>query len=182
MALNDFLRPLTEDDPRRLESFDCGEPQMNAFIRRRAWEQQRNLINRTFLVLGDQPDVCPGFITLSAAHIETDLTGLSRRAAVYTTAPATLIGRLATHVEFQRQGLARALLAAARVIGQTLPIGCRFLVLHVEAANRAAISLYDSEGFRVPEGYEPEDGLLLMFYDLATRRPAGQAGLAFTGF
>ena len=67
MALNDFLRPLTEDDPRRLESFDCGEPQMNAFIRRRAWEQQRNLINRTFLVLGYQPDVCPGFITLSAA-------------------------------------------------------------------------------------------------------------------
>jgi len=174
------LEPLTEASRYRVEDFDCGDAGMNSFVKEHAWRQQRKLLNRTFLVRYDPPDSCPGFISLSTAHIASQLTGLFRNQLVYENAPALLIARMGVDRRFQRRGFARDLMAAARLVAQTLPAGCRFLVLHVAVANTPALALYDSEGFRVPEGYEPdENGLLLMFYDLATRKPAGQVGLSF---
>lgn len=180
-VLSEELELLTPDSRSRLRDFDCGDPEINEFIHERAWQQQQKFLNRTYLVRHDPPDLCPGFVALSAAHIESRLTGLPRNQLVYKDAPAALIARLGVDQRFKRKGVATDLIAAARVIALTLPVGCKFLVLHVATTNKPALSLYDKEGFRVPEGYEPEDGLLLMFYNLSTPRPAGRAGLSFAG-
>jgi GNAT superfamily N-acetyltransferase len=160
----EFLKMLTPEDILRLEDFDCGDPEYNEFLKRSALAQQDNRLNRTYLI---RSDPCPGFVTVSAAQVTRDMSGLSTDELPYPLAPALLIGRLAVDQRYAHRGLGRQLVRAARVMGTLLPVGCRFLALHVDIDNSAAIRLYESEGFWVPGRYKPRGRLLLMLYDLA---------------
>ncbi len=169
-AFAQLLRPLTAADRSQLEDFDCGDEVMNRFLKRWALTEQARRLSRTYLIR--QPLPCPGFLTMSAAQVAREWSGLPRRELRYPVASAMFIGRLGVDVRYQGSGLGRSLVRAARLLAFRLPIGCRFVALEVDEANSRAIGLYRSEGFWVPRGYEPDRGRLLMLYDLATTRPA----------
>jgi len=169
-----YLRRLTEGDLPRLEAFDCEDDRMNEFLTRFAIREQVRRLNHTYLV-ASPPDPCPGFVTISAAQVAREFTGMSKGELPYPVAPAVFIGRMAVDHRYKRRGVGRALLRSIRWMGFTLPLGCRFVALQVHESNVPAMTLYESEGFWVPPGYEPQKGLLLMLYDLATARPATEA-------
>ncbi len=164
-----YVIPLSEAHTESLNDFDCGsEPwaaDQNDFIRNDALEDQHRNLNRTYLFQNEAGN-CAGFVTVLASLVEVEHTGLSGREVRYPAAPALLVGRFAVHKSYQGQGVAPYLMAWVRRLARNLPIGCRFLALHVEPENERAIRFYDKEGFITPPTHEPEKRLRLMLYDL----------------
>ncbi len=164
-----YVIPLSEAHIESLDAFDCGtEPwaaDQNDFIRNEAIEDQHRNLNRTYL-FQDENGNCAGFVTVLASQVKVEHTGLSRREVRYGVAPALLVGRLAVDKPYQGQEIAPYLMAWVRRLARNLPIGCRFLALHVEQENKRAIRFYEKEEFFMPPNYEPEKKQRLMLYDL----------------
>ena len=164
-----YVIPLSEAHTESLDAFDCGsEPwaaDQNDFIRNEALEDQHRNLNKTYL-FQDEAENCAGFVTILASLVEVEHTGLSRREVRYPVAPALLVGRFAVHKPCQGQGVAPYLMAWVRRLARSLPIGCRFLALHVEQENKRAIRFYEKEEFFMPPNYEPEKRQRLMLFDL----------------
>ncbi len=53
-------------------SFNCGEPSLDAYIRRQASQDVRRRVAQTFVALGEEPQEIAGYYTLSAASFEKE--------------------------------------------------------------------------------------------------------------
>ena len=65
-----ILEPLGSHHDR--ESFACGEPALDDYLRRRASQDTRRRVAGVFVAVGDTPDEVAGYYTLSAASFEKD--------------------------------------------------------------------------------------------------------------
>lgn len=104
-------RPLAEADDR--EGFDCGRESMNHWFRRHAWTNHAAGISRVNVVCDGMSGPIIGYVTLSAAQIERSSLPKSRQRNKPDPLPATLLGQLAVHKDYQRRGIAGALLLFA---------------------------------------------------------------------
>ena len=75
---------------------------------------------------------------------------LTKRLPRYPLVPAVLMGRLAVSVEYQRQGLGRALIFDAATSTDRLRIGVFAII--VEAKDDRAVAFYRSTGFALIPG------------------------------
>lgn len=138
------IEPLTKRHNRKL--FDCGQPDLNAFVRQFAMQQQRQGYNQGYAAMSDGKLV--GFYCLSAASLAfTDLPESQRRGLPRYPVPCVCIGRFAVAVEWQGQGLGRKLLAHAlrRVLEASGIVGVSLVL--VDAKNEVAAAFYASLGF-----------------------------------
>lgn len=138
------IEPLTKQHNRK--TFDCGQPDLNTFVRQYAMQQQKQGYSQGYgAVLNGE---LVGFYCLNAASLAySELPPDLQKASPRYPVPCVCIGRFAVAVSLQGQGLGRRLLAhALRRVHDAADIVGVSLVL-VDAKNETAAHFYESFGF-----------------------------------
>ena len=129
--------------------FSCGQPELDAWFRQRASQDQRRNVARVFVATDDDLGVV-GFYSLSAYTLSLgDLpVALAHALPRYDAIPAALVGRLARDERVRGRGIGELLLADA--IGRILDVGRSLAVfaILVDAKDERAARFYGEFGFR----------------------------------
>jgi GNAT superfamily N-acetyltransferase len=174
------IRRLTKDHDRA--AFDCGDPELNKYLRLFAGQNQfKHLVGTTYAAIErDQPFVILGYYTLAATSIPlyslVEFPNL--RKLPYKDVPAVLLARLAVSRQFQTQGIGYRLLGDGikRALELTQTIGCRCLIVD---AYPNAVSWYSKFGI-MPLGGGPADSpTCRMLLDLRTAAIAVERATPF---
>lgn len=126
--------------------FDCGQPELDRYLQRYAWSNQKANSAQTYVACAESEIV--GYYSLSVAGVEYAGTparvakGLARHPV-----PVMLLARLAVDRRYQGRGLGSALLrdALLRTLQAADIAGIRALLVH--AKNEAARQWYLSFDF-----------------------------------
>lgn len=138
--------------PRRhhRDGFSCGEPSLDAYLRRQATQHHRDGISTTHVLIDSAaPTVILGYYSLSAAQLLlSDMQESDRKRLPGYPVPAIRMGRLAVSAAEQGKGHGDFLLAhaVARCLNLREQLGAR--VLLVDALNEKAARFYRAYGFR----------------------------------
>ena len=129
-------------------AFDCGNRELNQYLKNTARQHIEKGISRTFVLVDDSnPSEILGFFTLTACeiHVET----LPRRYAKKypARAPAAKLARLAVMKKLQRKGLGRHMMinAIERILKVSQHLG--IIGFFVDAKNTEARAFYEQFGF-----------------------------------
>lgn len=128
-----------------LSKFDCGEPVLNDWLRRRALQNQQSGASSTYVVL-DRMRVA-GYYSLAAGSVARETAPGRVRRNAPDPVPVVVLGRLAIDRNYQGQGLGRALLrdAILRILQAADIIGVRAVLVH--ALSEEAKRFYEECGF-----------------------------------
>jgi len=135
--------PITE--AHLIESFSCGVPVLDEWLKRRALRNEVSGASRTFVICQDKQVV--GYYTLATGSIEhRDAPGKIRR-NMPDPIPVMVLGRLAIDQQWQQAGLGRGLLkdALLRSLSVSRQAGIRALLVH--ALSKDAKRFYSGNGF-----------------------------------
>ena len=129
-------------------SFDCGQPELNVFLRDYARQSHERGAAKTFIAVDDHDGktIC-GYYSLSPASVEYARTPeIARRGLGRYDIGAYRLGRLATRIDLQGQGLGGQLLLAAgrRCLRVAAEVGGTALL--IDAKNERAAAWYASYG------------------------------------
>lgn len=132
--------------------FDCGEPILNDWLRRRALQNQQSGASSTYVILDEMRVV--GYYSLAAGSVARDTAPGRVRRNMREPIPVVVLGRLAIDRAFQGRGLGEALLrdALLRIINASDIIGVRAILVHT-LSDRAK-RFYEEHGF-VPSPVTP---------------------------
>lgn len=155
-------------DRHELAGFDCGEPTLDDWLRRRARANQASGASRTFVVC-EGTRVVAYYVLASGVVAVEDAPGRFRR-NMPNPIPVAVLARLAVDRSRQGQGIGRALFrdAAARVAQAADIIGIRGILVH--AISEEAKTFYQTLGFD-PSPNEP----MTLMVTLADVRAAFQS-------
>lgn len=131
----------------RLDGFNCGEPSLDDWLKRRALANHLNGASRTFVVT--DPEQCVlGYYALAAGAVAHQETTSAVRRNMPDPVPVMVLARLAVDARAQGIKLGAALLqdAVARVQTVAENAGVRALLVH--ALNDRAKQFYEHYGFR----------------------------------
>lgn len=130
-----------------LSIFDCGEPVLNEWLKRRAFANQVSGASRTFVVAGERNQVL-AYYSLAAGAIALGEAIGSVRRNMPDPIPVMVLGRLAVDCSCQGKQLGSALLkdALLRTVNVAENVGIRALLVH--AINDAAKQFYIQRGFQ----------------------------------
>ncbi|MEZ5515504.1 MAG: GNAT family N-acetyltransferase [Steroidobacteraceae bacterium] len=138
-------QPLTSSH--RLDQFDCGEPSLDEWLKRRALTNQSSGSSRTFVVL-DERDLVRGYYALAAGAVSHAAAISKVRRNMPDPVPVMVLGRLAVDRGAQGQNLGAALLqdAVKRAVAVSNDAGVRALLVH--ALHEPAKQFYVHYGFQ----------------------------------
>lgn len=143
-------------------AFDCGEPALNDWLRRRAVHNQASGASRSFVCCDGSRVV--GYYALAASAVAPAAAPGRFRRNMPDPIPVVVLARLAVSTTHQGQGLGRALFqdAARRALFAAEAIGVRGLLVH--ALSESARAFYQQLGLDA----SPLDPMTLMasFTDL----------------
>lgn len=153
-----------------VEQFNCGQPELDRFLKRHALQAQQANSSQTYVAVSNGEVL--GFYTIVAGEVqhadapERVVKGMPRHPI-----PLLVLARLAVHTKAQGRGLGAGLLLDA--LGRTLQvadvIGVRALAVH--AKDDRAIAFYRHFGF-TPSPTDPQH-LFMITKDI--RAAAGQS-------
>ncbi len=149
-----------------LDGFDCGQEDLNRFLKRQAWASQQANSAQTY-VLADGLTV-RGYYSLAAGSIAYEAgPERVRKGQARHPIPVILLARLAVDQSLQGKGVGAGLLKDAlfRTAGAAETIGARALLIH--ARDERARGFYEQFGFE-PSPSDPLH-LLLVMKDLKAR-------------
>lgn len=149
--------PQLLSDDHDLSEFDCGEPLLNDWLKRRALANQASGASRTFAIIDNRQRVI-GYYALSAGAVaHRDSTGAVRR-NMPDPIPVMVLARLAVDHNAQGKQLGGALLkdAVLRALSVSENAGVRALLVH--ALHERAKAFYRHYGFEE----SPADPMTLM--------------------
>ena len=156
-------RPLSETDDRA--RFDCGRESLNNWFQRHAWANHTAGISRSNVICAAATTAIIGYVTLSAAQIERAFLPKSQQRNKPDPVPATLLGQLAIHKDYQGKGHARSLLlfALRTALRASREIGSFGVITHpIDDSVRA---FYRRWGFQdLP--FEPHRAMIVRMVDL----------------
>lgn len=135
------------DDRHNLEAFDCGNDELNDWLRRHALPSQRMDSARTF-VLVHRSRVVIGYFSLTMGSVlRRDAPAKLVRGMPGYPVGMVLLARLAVDRRHQGRGLGAALLAEAllKAIGAGEAAAARLVV--VDAIDETAARFYERHGF-----------------------------------
>jgi GNAT superfamily N-acetyltransferase len=150
-------RPITAEDV--VASFDCGEPSLNDWLRRRALANQASGASRCFVTNRDGAVV--GYYALATGSVQRSDASPRTARSMPEPVPVVLLGRLAVDRKEQSHGLGAHLLrdAIARTVQVAEIIGVRALLVH--ALNDRARDFYLRYDFE-PSPTDPLHLMLLL--------------------
>ena len=140
------ILPLTGSHDR--QSFDCGRPELNDWLRNIARQHQDKGLSKTFVaVLDDEPTRICGYYALTLAEVDTQTLSEARRKKLPRLIPGIRLGRLAVDAQFQGKRLGELLLVdvleRVRLIHQHAGV----VGLFVDAIDDKAAAFYAHFGF-----------------------------------
>lgn len=127
------------------ESFTCGIPVLDEWLKRRALKNEISGASRTFVVCQDERVV--GYYALATGSVEhKDAPGKIRR-NMPNPVPVMVLGRMAIDQQWQNRGMGRGLLkdALLRSLSVSKQAGIRALLVH--ALSEDAKQFYARNGF-----------------------------------
>jgi GNAT superfamily N-acetyltransferase len=142
------LQLLTKGHDR--ESFTCGVPSLDSYLKTQATQDLRRKANAVFvMVRPEAPERIVGYLTLCAYGVARGEIpeGAQKHLPRYPLVSATLIGRLAVSSSEQGRGIGRKLLASAleKAYQNSGVVGSSMVV--VDAINEGAARFYRAHGF-----------------------------------
>ena len=131
-----------------LGNFDCGEPSLNDWLKRRALANHLSGASRTFVVTDSNRRVY-GYYALAAGVIAHQEATSSIRRNMPDPIPVMVLGRLAIDRRAQGIKLGAALLQDAVVRSKAVAQNAGVRALLVHALNDSAKTFYEHYGFKV---------------------------------
>ena len=139
--------PLSRDHDR--SGFDCGDNDLNAFLKATARQHDQKGVSRTFVLLDQKSSTeIMGFFTLTLCEVNfRQLPAVYAKKYPRHGLPAVRLARLAVARKHQGQGFGELLLAEA--IHRTVVVADQAGVigLFVDAKNKSACAFYERYGF-----------------------------------
>jgi GNAT superfamily N-acetyltransferase len=131
----------------RLDDFECGEPALDDWLKRRALANQASGASRTFVV-ADESGRVRGYYALAAGAVSHQLATSRVRRNMPDPVPVMVLGRLAVDRHTQGIHLGAALLqdAVGRAHAVSEHAGVRALLVH--ALHERAREFYEHYGFQ----------------------------------
>jgi ribosomal protein S18 acetylase RimI-like enzyme len=131
--------------------FHCGRESLDRYLRETARGHLSKGVSVTRVLVergARPPKPVLGYFTLTTVLAEaTNWPGVAK-GLPRMPVPVVLLGRLAVAEAFQREGIARLLLAAAREIAAASMRGTGGIGLAVDAAHEDVVRFYEKYGFR----------------------------------
>jgi len=142
--------PLTETH--RLDGFRCTEPALESWLKQRARRNQQDGASRCYVACAGKDVV--GYYALAAGAASRNQAPGNIRRNMPDPIPVIVLGRLAVHADWARQGIGAGLLkdAVLRALRLSQEMGIRALLCH--AINEDAKRFYLYHGF-VESSIEP---------------------------
>jgi GNAT superfamily N-acetyltransferase len=139
-----------------LSQFQCGEPELDGWLKRRALSNEEHGASRSYVVCVGRRVV--GYYALAAGAVAHANAPGSVRRNTPNPVPVMVIGRLAIDLQFQGQGIGSALLrnAILRTLQAAEIAGIRAILVH--AISESAKRFYEKSGFLL----SPIDPMTLM--------------------
>jgi ribosomal protein S18 acetylase RimI-like enzyme len=131
------------------ETFSCGEPALDAYLRHQASQDVRRRVAQVFVAVGDSPQRIAGYYSLSATSFaKAELPAPLAKRLPHYPVPAAVLGRLAIDRAHQGRGLGETLLldAIRRVLQASAALAVYAVV--VDAKNERSQAFYERYGFR----------------------------------
>lgn len=129
-------------------SFDCGKPQLNNYLKKYAWQNQKKRYSITFVATLENSKEIVGYYSTSASSIEfANIPEFLAKKLPKYPAPVMLIGQLAVDWQMQGRGLGKVLLmhALSRAVRISSEMG--IFAVRVDAMDREAKDFYGQYGF-----------------------------------
>ncbi|EEY89335.1 Acetyltransferase (GNAT) family protein [Prolinoborus fasciculus] len=135
-------------DHHQKKSFNCGQDDLNKFIKQYASQHQKSGTSKTYVAIDDDTQQVRGFYYLSSTSIGFDRVDavLIQQLPRYPL-PCVVVGRFAVDQTAQGRGIGKVLLAHAlkQVSKVAQIIGVNFVVIH--AKDQKAMEFYQRFGF-----------------------------------
>lgn len=128
-----------------LDGFECGEPSLDDWLKRRALKNQASGASRCFVVCDGRAVI--GYYSLSAGGIHQEAAPKPMRRNMPDPLPVLLLGRLAIDRRHHNQGLGRALLRDAMLRTVHIASDAGVFAILVHALSEQAKRFYLSRGF-----------------------------------
>ena len=127
----------------QLKDFDCGNDDLNVYLKCFAYQNDKNGIGKTFVLFDNNQLV--GFMTLCSASINFEEAPKGLNLPKYPI-PAIKIARLAVDKRFQGKGYGKELLRHSldKIATLSTFIGVRFVVVDAKEESKA---FYERYGF-----------------------------------
>ena len=150
------------------EGFDCGNADLNDYLRHTARQHTDKGLSRTEVLVDDEtPDNVLGYVTLSLAEVITDTLPLRYAKKYPAKAHGVKLARLAVTRSRQRQGLGALMMVHAMRRALQVADSAGIIGFFVDAKDAAASRFYRRFGF-IPLPDDPQK----LFLPLATLRQA----------
>ena len=166
------LRKLEEGET--LNSFNCGDAELDEFILSKASEYRKTLLAVSYVLEENGNPIA--YFSLSNDNLSAEIfeskTNFNRQMRKRFVNekrrkhfPAVKIGRLAVDLNSDKKGVGSALLYTIKyTLIDNQKSGCRFIT--VDAYNNA-IGFYEKNGFVMVNDFDPEKRTQPMYFDLA---------------
>lgn len=163
-----------------INSFDCGNDDLNNFLFNDALDHASQLLAVTYILQDDQNETTAYFSVLNDSIRQGDTTKNKLKKVLgrlphpkrgYKSHPAVKVGRFAVTKKHQSRGIGSELMDYIK--GYFLDnnkTGCRFII--VDAVNiENTIKFYQNNGFDFLTGKDENEENRLMFFDLILYAP-----------
>ena len=135
----------------RRDSFDCGDSELNEYLRKFARQNRDKGLGRTYVALLPSENVVRGYYSLTTSTVACEtMPEKTRKKLPRYPVPTALISRLAVDIASQGRGLGQELLMDGiyRVLQAADAIG--IYAIEVDAKDDAALTFYGRYGFASP--------------------------------
>ena len=137
------------EDCQERDSFFCGVEELDEYLKKYASQDSKRNLTKVFVLEGKEKEEIAGYYTLSPLSFCKDEIGskVSKKLPRYPI-PAILLGRLAVHRAYQRQGIGSVLLMDALLrVYQASEESFGIYAIVVDAKNEEAKAFYEHFGF-----------------------------------
>ena len=128
--------------------FDCGQPQLNDWLRLRASQSERRDLARVYVALPQETSVVAGYYALSSHRVTFDVLPTEQAKGLpHLGVPVVLLGQLAVDQNYQGQGLGSFLLLDALHRAEQISQHLGVRAVEVVALDEPARRFYLHYGF-----------------------------------
>ena len=141
-----IFKPLTSFETAFVfKEFDCGDENLNKYIKTHAYQNDCNNLSKTFVCLDE--NVVVGFVTLCNAQIEfKEMPDSYKIKYPRYPVPSIKIARLAVEKHFQGRGYGKDILTFAlkKAVQVSLEVGVKLIIVDVKEKSK---EFYKKYGF-----------------------------------
>lgn len=141
-----MLRGMPLGEEHDVDAFDCGQPDLDGWLRHHARSAEAKRIARTYVLLDEDGRIAAYYALAAHKVARTTLPPRLGRGDP-AEVPAVLIAKLAVRSDLQGKGLGAEVLgdACRRIVAASRVVGARYVV--VDAIDDFAAEFYEHHGF-----------------------------------